>query len=87
MVGAAGSGDSTISGFLGGLLRDLSPEQTVTAAVAVGACNVEKADTLSGVRSWDETQQRIARGWPRHALTLKSPRWRHDPVQELWLRG
>jgi sugar/nucleoside kinase (ribokinase family) len=84
VVGAAGSGDSTIAGFLSGLLRDLSPEQTVTAAVAVGACNVEKADTLSGVRNWDETQQRIAKGWPRHNLTLQSPGWRFDPAQALW---
>jgi sugar/nucleoside kinase (ribokinase family) len=85
VVGAAGSGDSTISGFLAGLLRGLSPEQTLTTAVAVGACNVEKADTLSGVRNWDETQERISRGWPRHALTLQSPGWHFDPVQSLWI--
>jgi len=46
VVGTAGSGDATIAGFLSALLRDKSPEQVVTAAVAVGACNVEAADTL-----------------------------------------
>ena len=40
-----GSGDPTIAGFLAALLRDLAPEEAVNAAVAVGACNVEAADT------------------------------------------
>jgi len=65
VVGTAGSGDSAIAGFLAALLRDLPPEEAVTMAVAVGACNVEAADTLSGVRTWDETRARIAAGWPR----------------------
>ncbi len=65
VVGTAGSGDSAIAGFLAALLRDLPPDEAVTMAVAVGACNVEAADTLSGVRTWDETRARIAAGWPR----------------------
>ena len=60
VVGTAGSGDATIAGFLASLLRDMAPEQAVNAAVAVGACNVEAADTLSGIRSWDETMRRVA---------------------------
>jgi len=63
VVGTAGSGDATIAGFLSALLRDMSPGEAVTAAVAVGACNVEAADTLGGVRPWDETMRRIANGW------------------------
>ena len=55
VVGTAGSGDATIAGFLSALLRDMPPEDAVNAAVAVGACNVEAADTLSGVRPWNET--------------------------------
>ena len=53
VVGTAGSGDATIAGFLTALLHKLPPEQAVTAAVAVGACNVEAADTLSGIQPWD----------------------------------
>ena len=86
VVGTAGSGDATIAGFLSALLRDMSPEEAATAAVAVGACNVEAADTLSGVRPWDETMQRVASGWQRHALDLKAPGWRFDENHQLWVR-
>lgn len=84
VIGAAGSGDSTIAGFLSALLRDLAPEDAVNAAVAVGACNVEAADTLSGLRSWDETLHRVAAGWPRHALRVDAPGWRFDAQHQLW---
>jgi sugar/nucleoside kinase (ribokinase family) len=87
VVGTAGSGDATIAGFLGALLRDASPEAAVTAAVAVGACNVEAADTLSGIRPWDETMRRIASGWTRHKLHLESPGWRFHEGYQLWVAG
>lgn len=86
LVGAAGSGDATIAGFLAALLRDLSPEEAATAAVAVGACNVESADTLSGLRSWEETMQRIAAGWPRRKLALETPGWQFDEAYRHWSR-
>lgn len=86
LVGAAGSGDTTIAGFLAALLRDMSPEEAVTAAVAVGACNVEAADTLSGLRSWPETMERVAAGWPRHELLLKAPGWQFDHSYQFWTR-
>jgi sugar/nucleoside kinase (ribokinase family) len=84
LVGAAGAGDSTIAGFLGGLLRGLSLVDATTAAVAVGACNVEAADTLSGVRSWDDTLRRVAAGWPRHELRIDAPGWCFDTQAGLW---
>ena len=84
VVGTAGSGDATIAGFLSALLRDMSPEAAVTAAVAVGACNVEAADTLSGVRPWDETMRRVASGWERHTLDLKPAGWQFDNDRQLW---
>jgi len=84
LVGAAGSGDSTIAGFLSALLRGLGPAEAVTAAVAVGACNVEAADTLSGVRPWAETMERVAAGWARHDLRLSAARWHFDPDFQLW---
>jgi sugar/nucleoside kinase (ribokinase family) len=87
LVGAAGAGDSTIAGFLSGLLRDMPLAEAATAAVAVGACNVEAADTLSGVRSWDETLHRVAAGWPRHAFQIDAPGWRFDAAAGLWRGG
>ncbi len=85
VVGTNGSGDCTIAGFLAGLLRDLTPEETLTTAVAVGACNVEAADATSGVRSWDETQQRLANGWTQRPVSLQLPGWRHDAKSRLWV--
>ena len=85
VVGTTGAGDATIAGFLSGLLRDMPPEEALTAAVAVGGCNVETPDALSGVRSWDETLRRIAEGWPRHRLDLQVPGWRFDDGHQLWV--
>jgi len=51
----------------------------------VGACNVEAADALSGIRPSNETLQRIAGGWSRRSLTLEAPGWRFDVKQQLWL--
>ena len=65
VIGTTGSGDAAIAGFLAALLRDLGPEEVLTLALAVGACNVEASDALSGIRSWDETLERIEAGWPR----------------------
>ena len=63
VAGTTGAGDATIAGFLAGYLRKLSPEETMTMAAAVGACCCEAPDATSGIRSWDETRQRIQAGW------------------------
>ncbi len=83
-VGNTGAGDATIAGFLASLLRDLPAEQALTAAVAVGACNVEAADATSGVRTWDQTRARLASPWPRREISLTSPGWEFDPQSHLW---
>ncbi|HSR30854.1 MAG TPA: carbohydrate kinase family protein [Anaerolineae bacterium] len=85
MIGTTGSGDATIAGLLAGLLRSLSPEDAVTAAVAVGACNVEAADALGGIRTWDETWDRVRAGWPRRQLVLDTPEWVLDDTHKLWV--
>jgi len=63
----------------------MTPEGAVNAAVAVGACNVEAADTLSGIRPWEETLARVAAGWPRHELRVDAPGWRFDERNGLWM--
>lgn len=69
VVGTVGSGDCAIAGFLSALLRDLPPTKAAQMAAAVGACNVEAADALSGVRTWEETVSRVQAGWPQHKLS------------------
>jgi sugar/nucleoside kinase (ribokinase family) len=76
LVGTTGAGDATIAGFLAALLRGTSPERALIIAAAVGACNVEAADALSGVRSWEETLARIDAGWQQGPMAI--PSWRVD---------
>jgi sugar/nucleoside kinase (ribokinase family) len=87
VVGTTGSGDATIAGFLMGLLRGMAPEETLQAACAVGACNVEAVDALSGIRSWHETAERITAGWPRLPVTidLAEAGWSWDGEHEVWM--
>ncbi len=84
VAGTTGSGDATIAGFLAGLLRDLPVEQSLTMAVAVGACNVEAADAFSGIRTWEETSRRLTSGWERQPLVLDAPGWEYDRSCGLW---
>jgi sugar/nucleoside kinase (ribokinase family) len=86
VAGTTGAGDATIAGFLSAFLRGLSPEPAVTAAVAVGACNVEAADALSGLRSWDDTINRIRAGWEQLPLHLDDPAWSWDQSNQMWHR-
>ncbi len=87
LVGTTGAGDSTIAGFLVGLLRGLPAKQAVTMAVAVGGCNVEAADALGGLRSWEQTVARVEAGWAKHPMSLTAPGWRHDAEYDLWERA
>jgi len=85
VVGTTGSGDCTIAGFLAGMLNDLPPAGAMTAAVAVGACNVEQADATSGVPNWADVQRRIEAGWARKKLTIKLPGWKWDQDRAVWI--
>jgi sugar/nucleoside kinase (ribokinase family) len=77
VAGTTGAGDATIAGLLSGLLRGMSAEESLTAAVGVGACNVEAPDALSGVRTWEATQERIQpRDGNAMPLQLDAPGWR-----------
>ncbi len=85
VVGTTGSGDATIAGFLSALLHGFSLRRAATAAVAVGACNVEAADALSGLRSWDDTLARIAAGWEKCPMKVDAPGWAYDGENQEWV--
>ncbi len=82
-MGATGSGDTTIAGFLTSLLRNADPETAGTFACAVGACNVESPGALGGIRSWEETQARINRGWAKVRLEIQECGWTETP-EHFW---
>jgi len=84
VVGTTGAGDCTIAGFIAGLLKGLSIEQTMNAAVAVGAFNVESADATSGVPNWDTVQARIHVGWERRPSSISLQGWQYNPTQCIW---
>jgi sugar/nucleoside kinase (ribokinase family) len=84
VAGTSGAGDCAIAGYLAGLLCQLTPEEVMTGAVAVGAFSVENADATSGVPRWDAVQERVARGWPRLPLALELPDWWYDETTMVW---
>lgn len=80
-MGATGAGDASIAGFLTALLRGLSLREAGLFAAAAGACNVEAPDSLSGVKSWQETQQRMQKGWKKLPVQLQTPGWKLNQDQ------
>jgi sugar/nucleoside kinase (ribokinase family) len=82
-VGATGAGDAAIAGFLAALLKGQEIVAAGRFANAVGACNCEAADALSGVRSWEETTHRLAAGWQTVPLEVRERGWRQG-AQGVW---
>ena len=85
LVGTTGAGDCAIAGFLAGLTHGQSPEDTLRSAVGVGACNIEAADAISGVPTWNVVQARIVAGWEHLPIALKLRGWGWDQQQRLWI--
>ena len=85
LVGTTGAGDSTVAGFLAGVLRGLEPEAALTAAVAAGSSNVEAADALSGVPAWDDLWARIEAGWEPIPTRIRLRGWGWDRTLRLWI--
>lgn len=70
VVGTTGAGDCTIAGFLAGLFYGQSPEAAMDSATGSGACNVEAADAISGIPTWDALQKRISKSWKTDETVL-----------------
>lgn len=84
IMGTTGAGDAAIAGFLLGLLRNMSPEETVTAACAAGASCVEAVDATSGVPSWEDLHERVQCGWKR-CETSEVEGWAHSGYRGVWI--
>jgi sugar/nucleoside kinase (ribokinase family) len=84
VIGTTGAGDCAIAGFLAGLASGLGPEETMTSAVAVGACSVERADATSGIPTWEQVRARLRARWERRPTSVKLDGWRWDESASLW---
>ncbi len=83
VAGTAGAGDTTIAGFLFGLLAGMAPGDAITAACAVGGASTEAVDGTSGVPAWPRIERRLRRGWPRRAAA-PGPGWNRTDQDGLW---
>jgi sugar/nucleoside kinase (ribokinase family) len=84
VASTVGTGDAAIAGFLAAVLHDSPPSLALTMAAAVGACCVEAAGALGGVRTWPETLARIEAGWQRLPLDLAPYGWVWDEESSMW---
>jgi sugar/nucleoside kinase (ribokinase family) len=84
VAGTTGAGDCTIAGFLSGLLRQLSPEQTMKSAVGVGACNVQQLDAISGIVGWEEVCRYIEE-WRLAEVTIPLQDWNLLDGEQLYI--
>lgn len=87
--GATGAGDCTIAGFLGSLLEGLSPEAALLHAVAVGACNVEQPDAVSGIPAWGAVERRLeaGAGWMQLPTLGTLTGWNYRESDRLYHSG
>jgi bifunctional ADP-heptose synthase (sugar kinase/adenylyltransferase) len=81
---AAGSGDSTIAGFLVALLKGETIEMCLKYACMCGAQNVQALDTVSGIKNWAQTTREIGSGWKKNELKIRTVGWKFDWKEKLW---
>ena len=82
---ALGAGDSTIAGFLCGLIRDFSPEQALTIANIIGWQNVQTIDTLSGIKDWQSTLELVKdQAMSQNPPGLDSNIWQYSQSQRVY---
>jgi sugar/nucleoside kinase (ribokinase family) len=83
IASAAGSGDSSIAGFLTALLRGHPPAECLRLANCAGAMNLRAIDTLSGLVPWEELKAAVKTLKVRDNSFLQDG-WRWDPGLQLW---
>ena len=85
VASATGAGDTAIAGFLCAWLRGQTIEMCARYANAVGAQNVMVYDSVSGIRTWADTQRMVAAGWAKERRPLTGPNWRYDERRGVWV--
>lgn len=68
VLSGTGAGDTSIAAFLTAILKGYPPERAIQLAAATGACCVASYDALSGLKSFEELEEKIDAGWPKSNL-------------------
>ena len=63
VLSGTGAGDTSIAAFLMAATMGKTPVQCAALAAAEGACAVTAYDALSGLKTMEELEERIASGW------------------------
>jgi sugar/nucleoside kinase (ribokinase family) len=74
-VGALGSGDSAIAGYLSAFVRGMSFEDCLRYANAAGSQNVTVPDGLSWNKGFEDLTKRITAGWKTKPMTITEEGW------------
>jgi sugar/nucleoside kinase (ribokinase family) len=82
-VGALGSGDSAIAGFLSAFVRGMSIESCLRYANAAGSMNVTVPDGLTWNKGFDDLTRRIKAGWKTKDLKIDEAGWKKE--REFWV--
>ena len=82
---ALGAGDATIAGFLCGLIKGFSPEDSLQTANTVGWQNVQAMDALSGISDWPTTTKLLKDKKRLYNLPkIKDAGWRFCADEQLF---
>lgn len=65
ILSGTGAGDTSIAAFLTAMLEGYPPEETMHLAAATGASCVAAYDALSGLKSFEELNRKLANGWQK----------------------
>ncbi len=75
-VGALGSGDSAIAGFLSAFVWNHSVESCLRYANAAGSMNVTVPDGLTWNKGFDDLTRRIEAGWKTKEMQIDENGWK-----------
>ncbi|MEO0293468.1 MAG: carbohydrate kinase family protein [candidate division WOR-3 bacterium] len=77
-VGALGSGDSAIAGFIAAFVWGHSIESCLRYANAAGSMNVTVPDGLTWNKGFDDLTRRINSGWKTKKMEIREEGWRFE---------
>lgn len=77
-VGALGSGDAAIAGFLAAFVRKHSIESCLRYANAAGSMNVTVPDGLTWNKGFDDLTRRIKSGWKTKEMKIDEDSWKEE---------